>query len=146
MTLRRLPSSVLLLAAVALASACGSDSPTGPSDPGDTPVEITEMFPSDAPGTLTPNGGATFGFPVQRAGRITVTLTSLAPDPAGRIGLNLGSWNGVACVQHITKDDATQGTTIVGEATGTGNYCIRVYDASGSLAGPVQYQVTVTHF
>ena len=145
MTLRRLPRPVVLLTALAL-GACGSNTPTGPSDPGETPVEITEAFPPEGPGTLTPNGGITHAFGVQRAGRITATLTTLAPDPAARIGLNLGSWNGVACTQHITKDDATQGTTIVGEATATGNYCIRVYDSAGTLTESVQYQVTVTHF
>lgn len=147
MTLRWISSPAVLFTTLALTTAgCGSDTPTGPTDPGDTPVEITESFPASGPGTLTPNGGITHIFGVQRAGRITATLTTLAPDSSVRLGLNLGSWNGVACTQHITKDDATQGTTIIGEATATGNYCIRIFDSAGTLTGPVEYQTTVTHF
>ena len=145
MTLRRIPSLALLLAAALLAGACGSDSPTGPSDPGNAPVEVTETFPPE-PGTLSPNGGITHLFAVQQAGTIRVTVTSLAPDSAAVIGIALGSWNGTSCSQTIVKDDATQGTIIIGNATATGSYCVRVYDAAGSLGQAVQYQLTVQHF
>jgi hypothetical protein len=145
LTVRRIPFLTLLLAAASFAGACGNDSPTGPSDPGSSPVEITESLPPE-PGTLAPNGGITHTSAVQQAGSITVTLSSLAPDSSAVIGVALGSWNGLSCAQTIVKDDATQGTSILGTATATGNYCVRVYDAGGSLAGPVQYQLTVRHF
>jgi hypothetical protein len=147
LTFRPTSSLTLLLLVAALAgAACGSDSPTGPTDPGETPVEITELFPPDASGTLTRNGGITHAFPVMQAGRITVTLTTLAPDSTAIIGMGLGAWNGVACAQNIFKDDATQGTSLIGNATATANYCVRVYDAAGTLTQPVEYQLTVTHF
>jgi hypothetical protein len=144
LTFRRLPSLTLLLAAITLtAAACGDDSPSGPSAP--APVQITEMVP-EAPGTLTRNGGITHIFPVQQAGSISVALSTLAPDSTATVGLGLGSWNGTSCAQTIVKDDATQGTTILGEATATGNYCVRIYDAAGTLSGAVEYQLTISHF
>jgi hypothetical protein len=135
---------LLITAIVLTGAACGDDTPTGPSAP--EPVEVTELFPAEAPGTLARNGGDTHIFAVQQAGTITVSLTTLAPDSTALIGLALGSWNGFACSQTIVKDDATQGSSILGTATSTGNYCVRVYDATGALAQPVEYQVTVRHF
>ena len=138
-------SVVPFVALTALISiACGDDTSTAPDAP--TPVSITQTFPAEGPGTLTPNGGITHFFAVQQAGRITATLTSLAPDSATIVGLSLGSWNGASCAQTISRDEATQGSGIVGDATSTGNYCVRIYDARGSLTQPVQYQITVTHF
>ena len=134
---------VTLCLATALAgAACGDDSPTGPTDPG--PVQIIETFPASAPGRLTPNGGVTHTFPVQQTGDIIVAVTTL---PEGvSIGVSLGSWNGVSCSQGISRDDVVLNGGVVGQATGTGNYCVRVYDANGSLTGPVEYQLTVTHY
>lgn len=142
MTLPRIPSLTLVVA-LAFTGACGSDSPSAPSDTG--PTEITETIPSE-PGTLTPNGGITHIFGVQQAGRILVALTTLAPDSTARIGLGLGSWDGSSCTQTIVNDAATQGTSILGEATATGNYCVRVYDPEGRLTQPLRYQLTVAHF
>jgi hypothetical protein len=145
LTLRRLRSLPVLMAAIALLGAgCGDDTPTGPSAP--EPVEVTELFPPEAPGTLARNGGITHIFAVQQAGTITVSLTTLAPDSTALIGLALGSWNGFACAQTIVKDDTTQGSSILGTATSTGNYCVRVYDSTGALPQSVEYQVTVRHF
>ncbi len=145
MTLRRTSSLTLLLAVAALTAAACGDSSTGPTDPGTTPVEITELFPSEGPGTLTPNGGITHLFVVQQSGSIVVTLTTLTPE-GFTVGMGLGTWNGTTCAQTIVSDAATQGTGIVGTATGTGNYCVRVFDAAGSFTGPVEYQLAVSHF
>ena len=135
--------ATLCLATALAAAACGDDSPTGPSDPG--PVQITETFPDEAPGQLMRNGGITHTFPVQQTGNITVVVTTLAPEGV-TIGLSLGSWNGVSCSQGLSKDDAVLNSSVIGNATGTGNYCVRVYDPNGSLTGPAEYQLTVTHF
>jgi hypothetical protein len=143
--LNRLPVFVLL---AAFAASCGdNDFDNAPSDPGTSPPPtISETFPPE-PGTLTPNGGVTHPFVVQRVGEVTATLTTLTPEGTV-VGLGLGTWNGSVCsfAQGIARDAATQGQTLVGNATATANYCVRVYDAAGSLTGPVQYQVTVTHF
>jgi hypothetical protein len=141
---RRLPFSLALAVALAAAAGCDSDPVTAPTDT--EPVAITETFPPDL-GRLTPNGGITHPFAVQRPGTISAVLTTLTP--AGNpVGLMLGTWNGSSCAtgQLNARDAAIQGESVVGNATATGNYCVRIYDAAGSLTAPVEYQITVTHF
>jgi len=141
------PMSLLLLPVVAaalLASACGSSST--PSAPTTTPTQLTDTF-SD---TLTVNGGVTFPFGVQQTGTITATLTALAPDPSVTVGLLLGTWNGAACSisagsSGIINDAAVLNTSITGSATGTGNFCVRVYDV-GKLTAPTTFTVSIVHF
>jgi len=138
-----LRSTVLtsLLAAAALTTAaCGDDDPVGPSLP--TPIAITETF-SD---TLNPNGGRTHPFATERAGEVIAVLTSLAPNAEGTIGLSLGTWNGSSCQIIIAKDNATIAAgTVIGSATGTGAFCVRIYDV-GQLTQSADYTVTVQHF
>jgi hypothetical protein len=131
----------LVLAASVAASACGDDTPTTPTDP-TTPVAITEEFP----GTLNPNGGRTHEFSVERAGPVTARLTVLAPDDTVTIGLSIGTWNGSACQIVIAKDAATLTSgTVVGSATGTGQFCVRLYDV-GALTASTEYTVAVEHY
>lgn len=128
-----------LLAAAALTTACGSSTNiTGPTTP---PVQINEAFT----GTLTVNGARTFPFGVQQTGAITATLTTLAPDSTVTVGLSLGTWNGIACQVIIAKDDAVLNSAVTGNATGTGNFCVRVFDA-GKLPSPTDFTVTVAHY
>jgi hypothetical protein len=137
--MRRL--AALALAAALMAAACGSDNtPTTPTTP-NTP-NTTDTFT----GTLTPSGGNTFPFITARSGSITATLTSLGPDSGLTVGLLLGTWNGNACsVQSaVIKDNAVQGSTILGAASAAGSLCVRIYDV-GNLTGPVDFQITVIH-
>jgi hypothetical protein len=142
---RPTPLLILLLWVVSLSgTACDSDPVTAPTDT--TPVAITETFPGGATGILTPNGGHTYPFAVQRAGTVTVVLTTLIPEGTS-VGLTLGTWNGTACAApSVDRDTITQGQSVVGSATATGNYCVRIFDAAGSLTQPAEYQITVTHF
>jgi hypothetical protein len=131
--------AMLLLAPLA-SSACGSDTPTTPTEP--TPVSVTETFS----GTLNPNGGRTFPFTVERAGQITAKITALAPDDTVKVGLALGTWNGANCAQTIPNDSATLNTQVVGTAQQTGQFCARIFDAQGTLAGSADFTLEVTHF
>ena len=119
-------------------AACDSDDPITPTEPEPIPVEA--LFG----GTLTPNGGVTHTFNVQRQGQVTAQLTSLTPDGAV-IGLSIGPQSSLACSATVAQDNAKSGTTLVGTAS-VGNFCVRVFDAAGSLTGPVEYQITVRHF
>jgi hypothetical protein len=134
----RLTRVFALILVAALPAACGDDPPTGPTP--DPPTEIIEPFS----GTLTPNGGITHTFVVQRAGAATVRVVALTPADAV-IGLSMGPLSGQACSQTIARDDANSSTVLTGNAS-AGNFCVRVYDAAGSLTGPVNYELTVTHF
>jgi hypothetical protein len=129
----------LLLAATLAISACGDDTPTAPSEP--PPVAITETLS----GSLNPNGGRTHQIDVQRAGNLTATLTALSPDDTVTVGLSLGTWNGSSCQIIIAKDDAVLNSVVIGAATGTGLFCVRVYDV-GRLTASTEYTVTVEHF
>jgi len=131
----------LLLLAPLVTSACGSDDPVVPTEP--TPVEIVEPAIS---GTLTPNGGQTHPFDVQRAGQVVARITGLAPDDTVKIGLSIGTWNGATCQLIITNDSATLNSTAVGTAQQTGQFCARVYDAAGTLTAPIDYTLEVRHY
>ena len=140
---RSIPVSALILAAVLVAGCAEDDTPTAPTDP---PVEITETFPAgDDPGTLARNGAATFTFIVQRAGDVTARIDSLEPAEAV-VGLSLGPASSQACTAAIARDNATLSTQITGTASTTGAFCVRIYDASGTLSGPVTYRLSVRHF
>lgn len=136
--LRAIPVPALLLAALLAAGCADDDPPTAPTDP---PTEITETFA----GTLTRNGAHTHTFTVQRAGDVQARVDSLTPSEA-TIGISLGPVSVQACSAAIARDNATNNTTLVGTASVSGNFCLRVYDATGALEGPVDYSITVRHF
>jgi hypothetical protein len=136
------PTSLFLATAICaavLTAACGSSST--PTTPTPTPTTISETFAD----TLTVNAGVTYPFVVQQTGTITATLNSLAPDASATIGLALGTWNGVSCAQIIANDAATVSAVVTGNANGTGNFCVRVYDV-GKLTGPTDFNISIVHY
>jgi hypothetical protein len=122
-------------------AACGDENePTTPTEP--TRPTVTETFE----GTVTVNGARTHGFVATGSGRIDVTLTTLSPDSAARVGLTLGTLSTLgSCQVVISNDNATQGTLVAGNAGAAGNFCVRVHDV-GQLTGAVDYTLTVVHF
>jgi hypothetical protein len=138
----RRPLLLMLLAIAVLigAAACGDDETTTPTEP--TRPTVTESFS----GRVTVNGAQTHGFAATGSGRIDVTLSTLGPDSAARVGLVLGTLNTLgACQVVISNDNATQGTLVAGNAGAAGNFCVRVFDV-GQLTEPVEYTLTVVHF
>jgi hypothetical protein len=127
----------VLLLAVMTAAACDSETPLSTETP---TAPVTDHFS----GTLTINGARRHLFSTAGRGTVTATLTSVDPDTA-IIGVSIGTWNGVNCQVILPNDQATQGTTVTGSASGVATLCLRVYDAEGSLTGPVAYSVDVTH-
>jgi hypothetical protein len=128
----------VVLIAVLIAGCAEDDIPTAPTDP---PVEIQVLLE----GTLTPNGGRTHEFVVQRAGNVSATITALTPTEAV-VGMSLGPLSVQACTASVARDNATNGVTLTGTATSTGAFCLRVFDAGGTLTGPVDYAITLRHF
>ncbi len=134
-------SHAVLLTSVLLTAACSGDDPTTPTEPTPPPTTVTETFS----GTLERNFATTHPFP-SGLGTITVTVTALAPDSAAIIGVGLGTWNGSACATSsgVVNDRATQGTSLIGQASVSSAFCLRVYDAAG-LSAPTSYTVQVVH-
>jgi len=131
---------VLVLALAGVTAACGGDdAPTTPTAPtGPSNVTVTFM------GTVNRNGANTHPFTTD-GGTVTATISALSPDSTAIIGLILGTWNGSSCQTVIADDRATQTTSVIGTASGSGNLCVRLYDATGELAGPTTYEVQVVH-
>jgi hypothetical protein len=130
--------ALAMLAAFVTTACSDDDPPTSPTPT--TPTVITETFA----GTVTRNGGVTHSFATQASGTVTATLTALAADDGTRIGLALGTFNGVACQLVITKDDAVSGTVVTGAVSALGNLCVRIYD-TGGLAQAADYEIQVAH-
>ena len=131
---------LIVPALLALSAACGNDLTTTPTDT--TPPPTTTTLFS---GTLERNGAVTHPFATARSGSVTVTLSTLNPDNMLTIGLSLGTWNGESCQTVIARDSTVVGNSIVGTASSSGNFCIRVYDAAGTLTEPTSYDVQVVH-
>ena len=135
----RLIPRLLVLAAVVVLASCGDDeinTPTAPSQP----VVITETFS----GSVTRNGAVTHSFATQASGTVTATLTALAADEGTKVGLSLGTFNGLVCQLVITKDDAVAGTVITGAVSALGRLCVRIYD-TGGLTQTADYEIQVAH-
>jgi hypothetical protein len=128
---------VLLLGSSLGAAACSKDVTTAPT---------TTTMVNEPPftGTLTKNGAATYAF-ASAPGTVTATLTTLAPDSTLVVGISMGTWKGNACQIVLARDNATQGTVVVGNAASVGNLCVRIYDV-GLVVQPESYQIDIVHF
>jgi len=138
--------SRLLCATLALAltaAACGGGDPIIPP-PTAPSLPVTDTFPATPPGTLTPNGAVTHSFQAAAAGTVQASITTLS-DSAAVVGFALGTFNGTGCQLIIANDTAKQGTLITGAASSSGPLCVRISDATGKLAGPIEYTLSVTH-
>jgi hypothetical protein len=138
--MQRVFLSVMLVAALVAVSGCDNELEN------QTPTEPAPTTTDTFAGSINVNGGATHTFSVVASGRVTATLTEVAPDPAIAVGFALGRWNASSlfCEQIISSDTAVQGHIIPGDANGIGTLCVRIYD-TGKLTGPVNYSVSVVH-
>lgn len=136
--------SVMLACALVvplLAAGCGDD-PLADLVAPTVAVTTTDTFT----GTLTVNGGTAHPFPISSTGggQVTATLTAVSPDGSALVGLSLGTWNGTGCQAIIANDRATVNASILGQATGTGQLCVRIYDI-GALTESQDYEIQVVH-
>jgi hypothetical protein len=130
---------VPIVAASLIMIGCGNsedDSVVAPPPP-----TVTETFT----GTLTLNGAASYPFEVTGSGGMEAQLTTLMPDSAKPVGLSLGTWNGSICQTVLAHDSAVQGSLVDGTTTTTGSFCVRIYDAAGTVVDPQTYVINVFH-
>ena len=139
----RFSPAVLVIALLSLAGAAGC----GSSDDDNTPTEpssssVTEVFTD----TLTLNGAKTHTFTVTASGQITALLLEWLPDPELRVGMSLGTWNGSLCQVVIDHPAAFRGQVTSGYTNATGDFCVRIYDANGTIVAPQTYTIEVSYF
>jgi hypothetical protein len=137
----RMILGALALAAALAAAACTDDDdiPTEPTDP--TPTTVTETFA----GSISTNGARTEPFTVNAGGTVQAVLSKVEPDAAVVVGLSLGTWNGTSCQVVLANDQATQGSLLTATVSAAGRLCVRVYDAAGTLGGPITYEISLVH-
>jgi hypothetical protein len=132
------PLALLLL----FAGGCGSEeTPTEP----EPPETVLDTFPTTDPGTLTLNGAFSFPFTVTATGTMEAVLTQLEPDIASPVGLALGTWNGSICQIVLSHDMAIQGSRVVANASAVGDFCVRIFDSTGTMARPQTFRIVVAH-
>jgi hypothetical protein len=138
-----MPSIARMLLLVALATiVSGCDDETTPTTP-TPPTMVTDTYE----GTLTVNGAQTHPFTTQAAGDLTATLTTLAVDSGVTVGLSFGIFTPTTNTCQIIVDNgaAAQATRLTGQVGSAGNYCVRIYDASGRLTNAATYTITLEH-
>ena len=132
--------AIITLVLALSATGCGSDTPTDPDE--GTLDPITDFYE----GTLAPNGAERFSFVTAVSGVTSATIVSLDPSDAV-IGLGLGTYTSSlnVCQVLLSNDGASLNTLLEGQSDRAGNLCVRVYDATGQLTGPVSYRIRVVH-
>ncbi len=124
-----------LVALILWTAACGSSSPAAPSSP---PVTDTLT------GTLSPTNANAHALNAAAAGAVTITLTTLTPAvPAVGLGVGVIANDGTCSVQ-LTNSPAAQGTVWNTTVTGSGGFCVVIYDI-GLLTQAETYSITVVH-
>ena len=129
------PLAVVLL----VASGCSGDEAETPTDP--APTTKVETYA----GTLTLNGAFSHPFTVTAVGSMAAVLTVLSPDSTSPVGMALGTWNGSICQVVLANDATKQGDLVIANSTAVGDFCVRIYDAAGTLTRPQTYEIEVTH-
>lgn len=119
----------------------GCKDPQPPAAPTPVAASLTDSFS----GSLLVAGNNSHTFNVQAVGGVSVSLTSVEPGAALRIGV--GTPSGASCLvttgSFLTVVPGPQ-AQLVGTATVTGELCVSVSDA-GNLVEPVSYTVVVFH-
>jgi hypothetical protein len=129
--------ALLLVAALLAAGGCSNNALTTATT---TPCPCTDTFS----GTLSQSGAFTHTFTITQLGSLTATITSLSPNTAQILGLQLGVWNGTSCTAASSIDTATTGSAITLNASAAGVLCVRLYD-TGFITAPVLYVLSVVH-
>ena len=133
---------LVCFASILFASACGDDSPTGPS-----------ILPSPASsfvlsGTLEPGASASFPFVVTEPSQVRVTLASLGLNPDGstvsaNMTIEFGTPSGTDCSPQTSTGASPSFTAhIVRSIETAGTYCARVTDL-GNLQNTAEVAVRV---
>ena len=138
-SMRRLVGSAILVAAMGVAAAGCDPETVNDGSPVPSPtVPVTESFA----GSVTVNGAQTFAFQALGSGFVQATIKTFGPETAMKVGLAIGTYNGVTCSQILTNDNAAQGITVTGAVASAAALCVRIYDV-GQLTQANTFEITV---
>ena len=106
------------------------------------PVFVTETFT----GRLTVNGAQTHNVFTGATGLVTATVASLGETAPPKVGFSMGTLSSVGtCTVIVHNDNAVVTTALTGTVANlSGTLCVRIFDV-GTLTGPVDYTITVSH-
>ena len=139
--MRRALLLIATLACPLIAAGCQTSDNTLPNVTA-TPVPMPETFT----GTVAKGGLDFKNFTVMVSGNISVTLTTISPNPAVAVELGVGTPSTTTCalLSGGVAPAALAGTTAqLSGALTAGNYCVQVRDSQN--LGPLAYSVTVVH-
>lgn len=149
---RRSVSALLLAALLAATAGCNRNASTPTSASTGTTTTSGTIVVETFSGVLNRSGGITHTFVTNSFGSVQLLLLALERQyepvegaEAPTIGISLGTWNGTSCSAVIAQDRATVSASVLGTANAAGMFCLRAYDANGSLAGPTAYTIQVSH-
>jgi hypothetical protein len=134
------------LALLCAAVACDTADPTQSINPQPTAVPPTvETFS----GTVNPGSSDFKPFNINlTGGTLAITLTAAGPPATIPMGIGLGSSTAAVCTLFTgatTVAPAGNNPQLQLGPLNAGSYCVEIFDA-GTLAAPVSYAVTVTHY
>ena len=106
---------------------------------------FSRLVPLVALSLVASGCGSSSDNTVTATGNITAQLVTLSPDSTKPVGLALGTWNGSICQITLPNDNSVQGSVTVGTASAVGDFCVRIYDAAGTVDQPQTYTIEVDH-
>jgi len=137
----RLIGGLAIVGALAVSVSGCDPSTTNNISPVPTPtLPVTETFV----GTVGVNGAQTFAFQALSSGFVTATIKTFGPETDMKVGMSIGTFNGVTCQEILTNDSAAQGITITGSVATAAALCVRIRDVD-QLTQVNAFEITVIH-
>ena len=127
----------LVLGVAMMTSACAD--PTAPAAPTPAAPNTTEVFT----GLVTVLGTNQQTFTVAQVGTVKVTLLSVNPSAALKVGIGTPSLGTCLVLQEVTVAGGAA-TILSGTATVAGTFCVLLSDP-GTLVENVTYTISVQH-
>jgi hypothetical protein len=133
------------LSSVLWLPACDNGSST--TSPTATATLVTDTFT----GSIEQNGSRVHPFTVTSSGyTLLAGYTVLTPSSLAALGLGIGSWDGTSstCSLNVSQNDtARSGSTGLSGTSGSGSFCVRVYDGGNIPTGvTASYTVQIQHY
>lgn len=144
MTLLGFTRLAAVSAALVGSIACGGNkTPTEPTPP----APVYELKTSTFTGAVMTGGTVGFPFTVVNPGKISISITELAPVSTITMGIGLGFWDTAAstCIQQLQAPAATLNVVYEADPSSPGEYCAAIYDI-GNVQVSTNFTFKVTYY